>query len=105
MNSHHSRRNFPYGPFTNREALFQRVAVRGSFAGEAEDVSRSPVAVARLITRLERRLGVRLINRTTRRLALTAEGETYLDRVPRAAKPLSCRQACNLLQRPESSCH
>ena len=37
--------------------------------------------MAKLITRLEQRLGVRLINRTTRRLALTAEGEIYLDRV------------------------
>jgi DNA-binding transcriptional LysR family regulator len=36
--------------------------------------------VAKLITRLERRLGVRLINRSTRRLGLTAEGEIYLER-------------------------
>ena len=62
-------------------AIFERVAERGSFAGAAEDVSLSPSAVAKLITRLEQRLGVRLINRTTRRLALTAEGEVYLDRV------------------------
>src|SRR5260370_2358638 len=62
-------------------AIFERVAERGSFAGTAEDVSLSPSAVAKLITRLEQRLGVRLINRTTRRLALTAEGEIYLDRV------------------------
>ena len=62
-------------------ATFQRVAERGSFAGAAEDVDLSPSAVAKLITRLEQRLGVRLINRTTRRLALTAEGEIYLDRV------------------------
>jgi DNA-binding transcriptional LysR family regulator len=62
-------------------AIFERVAARGSFAGAAEDVSLSPSAVAKLITRLERRLGARLINRTTRRLALTAEGEIYLDRV------------------------
>src|SRR3954465_11571865 len=61
-------------------AIFERVAERGSFAGAAEDVSLSPSAVAKLITRLEQRLGVRLINRTTRRLALTAEGEIYLDR-------------------------
>src|SRR6266478_3291681 len=61
-------------------AIFQRVAERGSFAGAAEDVGLSPSAVAKLITRLEQRLGVRLINRTTRRLALTAEGEIYLDR-------------------------
>src|ERR1700716_520898 len=62
-------------------AIFERVAERGSFAGAAEDVSLSPSAVAKLITRLEQRLGVRLINRTTRRLALTAEGEIYPDRV------------------------
>jgi DNA-binding transcriptional LysR family regulator len=62
-------------------AIFQRVVERGSFAGAAEDAGRSPSAVAKLITRLEQRLGVRLINRTTRRLALTAEGEIYLDRV------------------------
>jgi DNA-binding transcriptional LysR family regulator len=62
-------------------AIFERVAARGSFAGAAEDVSLSPSAVAKLIARLEQRLGVRLINRTTRRLALTAEGEIYLDRV------------------------
>jgi DNA-binding transcriptional LysR family regulator len=62
-------------------AIFERVATRGSFAGAAGDVGLSPSAVAKLITRLEHRLGVRLINRTTRRLALTAEGEIYLDRV------------------------
>jgi DNA-binding transcriptional LysR family regulator len=49
-------------------AIFQRVAERGSFAGAAEDVGLSPSAVAKLITRLEQRLGVRLINSTTRRL-------------------------------------
>jgi DNA-binding transcriptional LysR family regulator len=62
-------------------AIFQRVAERGSFAGAAEDVGLSPSAVAKLVTRWEQRLGVRLINRTTRHLALTAEGEIYLDRV------------------------
>src|SRR6516165_12607263 len=61
-------------------AIFQRVAERGSFAGAAQDVGLSPSAVAKLITRLEGRLGARLINRTTRHLALTAEGETYLER-------------------------
>jgi len=62
-------------------AIFQRVVERGSFAGAADDVGLSPSAVAKLITRLEARLGVRLINRTTRRLALTAEGEIYLEHV------------------------
>jgi DNA-binding transcriptional LysR family regulator len=62
----------------NEMAIFQRVVERGSFAGAADDVDLSPSAVAKLISRLEARLGVRLINRTTRRLALTAEGEVYL---------------------------
>jgi DNA-binding transcriptional LysR family regulator len=60
--------------------IFQRVIERGSFAGAAEDMGLSPSAVSKLITRLELRLGVRLINRTTRRLALTPEGEIYLER-------------------------
>jgi len=64
---------------SNEMAIFQRVAERGSFAGAADDVGLSPSAVAKLISRLEARLGVRLINRTTRRLALTAEGEIYLE--------------------------
>jgi DNA-binding transcriptional LysR family regulator len=61
-------------------SIFQRVIERGSFAGAAEDTGLSPSAVSKLVTRLELRLGVRLINRTTRRLALTAEGEIYLKR-------------------------
>jgi len=60
--------------------IFQRVVERGSFAGAAEDTGLSPSAISKLITRLELRLGVRLINRTTRRLALTHEGEIYLER-------------------------
>src|SRR5260370_41691581 len=60
--------------------VFERVVERGSFAGAAQDVGLSPSAVSKLIFRLEQRLGVRLITRTTRRLALTAEGTTYLKR-------------------------
>jgi DNA-binding transcriptional LysR family regulator len=66
-------------PF-NEMSVFARVAERGSIAGAAEDVGLSASAVSKLITRLEIRLGVRLINRTTRHLALTAEGQTYLKR-------------------------
>ena len=57
--------------------VFQRVIERGSFAAAADDLGVSPSAVSKLVTRLELRLGVRLINRTTRRLALTHEGEIY----------------------------
>jgi DNA-binding transcriptional LysR family regulator len=64
----------------NEMSVFERVIERGSFAVAAQDVGLSPSAVSKLIKRLEQRLGVRLINRTTRRLALTAEGKTYLKR-------------------------
>ena len=57
--------------------VFQRVVTRRSFARAADDLSLSPSAISKLITRLEQRLGVRLINRSTRRLALTQEGELY----------------------------
>jgi DNA-binding transcriptional LysR family regulator len=60
--------------------VFERVVERGSFAGAAQDVGLSPSAVSKLITRLEQRLGVRLVTRTTRRLAITTEGEIYLKR-------------------------
>jgi DNA-binding transcriptional LysR family regulator len=57
--------------------VFVRAIERGSFAGAASDLKLTPSAVSKLMRRLEARLGVRLVNRTTRKLALTAEGETY----------------------------
>ena len=57
-----------------------RVAERGGFTAAAEDVGLTPSAVAKLISRLEHRLGVRLLNRTTRRMTLTAEGQRYVTR-------------------------
>ena len=57
--------------------VFVRAIERGSFAGAAGDLGLTPSAVSKLIARLETRLGVRLVNRTTRKLSLTSEGETY----------------------------
>src|SRR5262245_44003110 len=57
--------------------VFVRAVERGSFAGAADDLGLTPSAISKLIGRLEARLGVRLLNRTTRKLALTGEGETY----------------------------
>ncbi|MGY2047292.1 LysR family transcriptional regulator [Methylobacterium sp. JK268] len=58
-------------------AAFVAVIAAGSFAGAARRLGLTPSAVSRIVARLEARLGVRLILRTTRSLHLTAEGETY----------------------------
>jgi DNA-binding transcriptional LysR family regulator len=59
---------------------FVRVVERGSFAAAADDLGVTPSALSKLVTRIEDRLGVRLLTRTTRRLALTAEGDLFLAR-------------------------
>ncbi|MGQ9367188.1 LysR family transcriptional regulator [Azospirillum sp. A39] len=60
--------------------VFLRVAAHGSFSGAGREVGMTPSSTAKLIDRLEGRLGVRLIERSTRRLRLTAEGEHYRER-------------------------
>jgi DNA-binding transcriptional LysR family regulator len=60
---------------------FLAVAQGGSFAGAAKALRLTPSAVSRCIARLEARLGVVLVHRTTRALTLTPEGEFYRQRV------------------------
>src|SRR5436190_3422325 len=59
---------------------FVRVVERGSFAAAAVDLGLTPSALSKLVTRIEDRLGVRLLTRTTRKLALTDEGELFVAR-------------------------
>jgi DNA-binding transcriptional LysR family regulator len=59
---------------------FARIVDNGSFAKAAQDLRVTPSALSKLVSRLEDRLGARLLTRTTRRLALTPEGEIYLAR-------------------------
>lgn len=56
---------------------FVRVIDHGGFAAASKQLRITPSAVSKVVTRLEDRLGVRLLHRTTRRLSLTPEGETY----------------------------
>jgi DNA-binding transcriptional LysR family regulator len=61
--------------------VFQQVVDEGGFAAAARKLDLTPAAVTRLVGDLESHLGVRLLQRTTRRLALTPAGEAYLARL------------------------
>ena len=63
--------------------MFRHVAELGSFAEAARRLRLSPPAISKHVAELEARLGVRLINRTTRRLHLTEAGTAYLESVRR----------------------
>ncbi|MDD0975392.1 LysR family transcriptional regulator [Pseudomonas fontis] len=60
---------------------FVRSAEGGSFAEAARRLSLTPAAVGKNVARLEARLGVRLFQRSTRRLTLTEAGQRFLDEV------------------------
>ncbi len=68
--------------------VFAQVIADGSFAGAARTLDLAPAVVTRAVSDLEDHLGVRLLNRTTRSLALTEVGEDYLDRVKRVLAEL-----------------
>jgi len=64
-------------------ATFVRIVESGSLTAAASALEVSGPSVVRLLASLERSLDVRLLNRTTRRLALTEEGRDYFDRCKR----------------------
>ncbi len=59
-------------------SFFALVVKCGSMAAAAQDLGVTPPAVSKRLAAIEARLRVRLLNRTTRRMSLTPEGETYL---------------------------
>ena len=59
-------------------AFFSTLARFGSFSGAARELGVSTAAVSKRLAQMEARLATHLVNRTTRRVSLTAEGELYL---------------------------
>src|SRR5574338_1124648 len=63
--------------------VFVRVAERGSFSQAADELELSRPAASAQVAALENHLGARLLHRTTRKVALTAEGADFLERARR----------------------
>ena len=61
--------------------IFVSVVDKGSFAAVARDLDQDPSSVSRMIRSLEQQLGLRLFQRTTRKLTLSEAGAIYYDRV------------------------
>src|SRR3546814_1118160 len=59
-------------------AFFSLLVKHGNLSAAARELGLTPPAVSTRLANLERRLGVRLLNRTTRRVSVTQEGELYL---------------------------
>lgn len=76
--------------------VFLRVVESRSFVRAAETLGLPASSVTAIIKRLEKHLQIRLLNRSTRNLSLTPEGERYLYR---------CREILDLIDDTESSLH
>ncbi|GAA0641490.1 LysR family transcriptional regulator [Brevundimonas lenta] len=63
--------------------VFVRVVALGGLSAAARSLRMTPSAVSKLVSRLEARLGARLINRSTRSLTLTPEGQDFHDKAVR----------------------
>ena len=63
---------------TSELAFFVLLAQKASLSATAREIGITPPAVTKRLALMEQRLGVRLVNRTTRTVSLTGEGETYL---------------------------
>ncbi|HEV3427717.1 MAG TPA: LysR family transcriptional regulator [Paraburkholderia sp.] len=86
------RKNLEYGLLHAMNA-FVRVVDAGSFTGAAEHMALTTAQVSRLVSELENRLQTKLLQRTTRRLALTSAGERYANQ---------CRTILELVSEAES---
>src|SRR3954466_1767199 len=78
---------------------FWKVAEHRGFSAAAAALEGSPSALSQAIRTLETRLGVRLLNRTTRSVSLTEAGEAYLSRIgPAIAQVIEASEDMNALQ-------
>lgn len=74
-------------------SAFAATARHGGFAAAAREAGVAPSTLAKAVARLERTLGVRLFNRTTRQVRLTADGERLFERCQRVLAELAALQS------------
>lgn len=74
--------------------VFVRVIELGGFSAAARSCGMTPSAVSKLISRMEQRLGTRLVNRSTRQLQLTPEGCVFYERGVRLLADLDEAERC-----------
>lgn len=70
-------------------SVFLTVVDEGDFSAAARKLGMAPSAVSKIIARLEERLGIRLVHRSTRRIGLTAEGIAYAEAARRILKDIA----------------
>lgn len=73
-------------------AIFVAVVESGSFSRAAEQLDQANSAVSRAVKKLEMKLGVSLLNRTTRQLSLTEEGERYFRNVQQILQAMAAAE-------------
>jgi DNA-binding transcriptional LysR family regulator len=76
----------------NDIVVFTKVVETKSFTGAADALGLPKSTVSRKLAQLEERLGVRLVQRTTRKLALTEIGEAYYDRCSRIVADIAAAE-------------
>ncbi|QEI08522.1 LysR family transcriptional regulator [Pigmentiphaga aceris] len=81
----------PIDRFAGVEA-FVATAKAGGFTAAAQTLGMTPSGVTKSVTRLEERIGLKLLHRTTRRLTLTPEGASYLAACTRAIEELEAAE-------------
>src|SRR5947199_729786 len=92
--------NWPMETLANLES-FVRSAETGGFSAAARRLALTPAAVSRNVAMLERNLGVRLFQRSTRKLTLTEAGERFLHSIKQNFEELQAAIAAAATDRGE----
>ena len=84
-------------------AFFSALVRFGSFSATARELDLTTPAISKRLAQMETRLGVQLLNRTTRRISLTTEGEMYLTHARRILADIEDmeQQVCNAVTAPK----